>query len=224
MPKFDKPKFDKPKLNKSKFDDPKSKEPPDRSKSLPTAAKLHPVQLDETIVAGRRSKQLNQLDRLLMDLPDFHYSQPTMPAALTESARFDLEKFESKISKILTAKNIDVGVRSLLKYLEYLKKNIKLPCSVKGRSPFMWEEEYASGSGSKKEYERLKKTKPSYTDTFLISRFKDSVHPEEGIFVSVQRLTDRKEFLLPIVDLAASDAASPNNQLLDDYAIWFLNY
>jgi hypothetical protein len=66
MPKFDKPKFDKPKLNKSKFDDPKSKEPPDRSKSLPTAAQLHPVQLDETIVAGRRSKQLNQLDRLLM--------------------------------------------------------------------------------------------------------------------------------------------------------------
>jgi hypothetical protein len=54
------PKFDKPKLNKSKFDGSQSQDDrPEPSKSLP-AAKLAPIQLDETIVAGRRPKKLSQ--------------------------------------------------------------------------------------------------------------------------------------------------------------------
>jgi hypothetical protein len=224
MSKFDKPKFDKPKLNKPKFDEPKSNDRPNQSKSLPSTAELHPVQLDETIVAGRRPKQLSPLDRLLRDMPDFNSIQQVTPVGISVNVRFDVKKFENKISKILKTKDIDVGVRNLLKYLEYLKENIKLPCNVTGREDFPWEEEYVIGSGSKKEYERLKKTQPSYTDTFLMSWFKDSVHPEDGIFVSLQRLTDKKEFLLPLVDLKTSDASSPNNQLLDDYTIWFVNY
>jgi hypothetical protein len=217
-------KFDKPKLKKHKLDEPNSNDRPNPSKSLPSTAELHPIQLDETIVAGRRPKPLTAIEQLLMNMPDFNSILQLAPAGISGDVRFDVKKFENKISQILNTKDIDVGVRNLLKYLEYLKENIKLPCNVTGREDFPWEEEYVSGTGSKKEYERLKKTKPSYTDTFLMSRFKDSVHPEDGIFVSLQRLTDKKEFLLPLVDLKTSDASSPNNQLLDDYTIWFVNY
>lgn len=218
------PKFDKPKLNKSKFDGSQSQDDrPNQSKSLPTA-KLPPVQLDETIVAGSRPKKLSQLDRLLMQMPDFHLGQLALPVDIEGNDPFDVKEFESKISKILNAKNIDVNVKKLTKYLEYLKQNIKFPCRVTGREEFAWEEEYVLGSGSKKEYERLKKTQPSYTDTFQISQFEDSCDPEEGIVVSVQRLSDKKKFLVPLVDLEACDESSPNNQLLDDYAVWFVNY
>jgi hypothetical protein len=217
-------KLDKPKIKKPKLDEPKSNDRPNQSKSLPSTAELHPIQLDETIVAGRRPKPLTAIEQLLMNMPDFNSILQLAPAGISDDVRFDVKKFESKISQILNTKDIDVGVRNLLKYLEYLKENLKLPCNVTGREDFPWEEEYAIGSGNKKEYERLKKTQPSYTDTFLMSRFKDSVHPEDGIFVSLQRLTDKKEFLLPLVDLKTSDASSPNNQLLDDYTTWFINY
>ncbi|NJK65809.1 MAG: hypothetical protein HC789_21060 [Microcoleus sp. CSU_2_2] len=217
-------KLDKPKIKKPKLDEPKSSDRPNQSKSLPSTAELHPIQLDETIVAGRRPKPLNDLARLLMEMSDFNSIAQLTPADISGNVRFDVKKFENKISQILNTKDIDVGVRNLLKYLEYLKANLKLPCNVTGREDFPWEEEYVAGSGSKKEYERLKKTQPSYTDTFLMSRFKDSVHPEDGIFVSLQRISDKKEFLLPLVDLKISEASSPNNQLLDDYTTWFVNY
>ena len=62
MPKFNQPKVNQPKVNKSKLDD-----RPDQSKSLPSQSELPPVQLDETIVAGRRPKPLNDIQRLLAE-------------------------------------------------------------------------------------------------------------------------------------------------------------
>jgi hypothetical protein len=147
-----------------------------------------------------------------------------VPLEIAGNDPFDVQEFESKISKILNAKNINVNGKKLTKYLEYLKQNIKFPCHVTGREDFAWEEEYVFGSGSKKEYERLKKTQPSYTDIFALSQFDNSSNPDSGIVVKVQRLSDKKEFFLPLVDLEACDESSPNNQLLDDYAVWFVNY
>ena len=37
-------------------------------------------------------------------------------------------------------------------------------------------------------------------------------------------LDDNKKFTLPLADLKASDQHSDNYQLLDDYAVWFVNY
>ncbi|MCU0540704.1 MAG: hypothetical protein MUE44_00780 [Oscillatoriaceae cyanobacterium Prado104] len=224
MPKFDKPKLNKSKLNQSEFDGSNSTDDcSNKSKSLPTA-KLPPVQLDETIVAGHRPKKLSQLERLLMEMPNFHISQLAFPADIAGDDPVDVKEFESRISKILNAKNIDVNVKKLTKYLEYLKQNIKFPCRVTGREEFIWEEEYLFGGGSKKQYEKLKKTQPSYTDTFAISQFEDAFDTDEGIIVKVQRLSDKKEFILPLVELEASDNNSPNDRLLDDYSTWFANY
>jgi hypothetical protein len=80
------------------------------------------------------------------------------------------------------------------------------------------------GLGSKKEYARLKKTQPSYTDNFTIDRVEDLVVHEDDLFAQVQRVGDRKKFILLLVELESVDAISPNNQLLHDYSVWYLNY
>jgi hypothetical protein len=219
MSKFDKPKFDKPRLVKPKLDD-----RPKRSKYEPSIAELHPIQLDETIVAGRRPKPLNHIQRLLSEMPEFGSLELEVPIGTSGIAPFNLKEFENKISKILISNNIDAGVKNTLKYLEYLKQNMIIPCNVTGREEFPWEEEYLSGSGNKKEYEKLKKTQPSHTQIFQIVRLRDSVSKNDGILVDVQRLTDKQTFILPLVDLDAIDESSPNNQLLEDYTLWFINY
>ena len=220
MPKVNKSKVNKSKVNKSKVDD-----RPDQSQSLPSQSELPPVQLDETIVAGRRPKPLNDFQRLLAEVTELRSGfDPEMLAHIEKNIPFNIKQFETKISKILGSKNIDFNLKNLVKYLDYIKQNIQLPCHVTGIEEFEWEEEYTMGSGSKKEYARLKKTQPSYTDRFTINRLEDLVVQEEGIFVEVQRLGDRQKFMLPLSELESVDVISRNNQLLDDYAVWFINY
>jgi hypothetical protein len=45
----------------------------------------------------------------------------------------------------------------------------------------------------------------------------------DGIFVNVQRLSDKKQFVLPLADLKSTDKKSKNYQLLDDYSVRFVN-
>jgi hypothetical protein len=214
------PKFNKPKLNKSKFDD-----RPNQSKPLPSESELPPVQLDETIVAGRRPKPLNDLQRLLAEVTELKEGfNSEMLAHLVENNPFNDNQFESKIRKILGTKNINSTIKNSIKYLEYIKQNMQFPCHVTGREEFEWEEEYIMGLGSKKEYARLKKTQPSYTDNFTIDRVEDLVVHEDDLFAQVQRVGDRKKFILLLVELESVDAISPNNQLLHDYSVWYLNY
>ena len=212
-------KFDKPKIKKPKFDD-----RPNKSKSLVSEAELPPIQLDETIVAGRRPKPLNSLDHLLMAIPEFNSMKLGMLTGKDRIISIDIKNFNQKIAKILYSKTIDVGLENLVRYLAYLKKTLQLPCHVTGREEFPWEEEYVTGSGNKKEYQKLKKTQPSFTDIFEVKQFQDSVYEDEGILVEVKRLSDKKEFVLPLVDLEASDENSPNNEFLDDYLMWFINH
>lgn len=212
-------KFDKPQIKKPKFDD-----RPNKSKSLLSEAELPPIQLDETIVAGRRPKPLNSLDHLLRAIPEFNSMQLGMLTNKDRIISIDIKTFNQKIAKILHSKSIDVGIENLVRYLAYLKKNLQLPCHVTSREEFLWEEEYVTGSGNKKEYQKLKKTQPSFTDIFEVKQFHDSVDEDEGILVEVKRLSDKKEFVLPLVDLEASDKNSPNNEFLDDYLMWFINH
>lgn len=225
MPKLNKPKVNKPKVNQSKVNKSKLDDRPDQSKSLPSQSELPPVQLDETIVAGRRPKPLNDFQRLLAEVPELRAGfDREMFAHLHENFPFNVKQFESKIKKIVGSKDIDVSLENAIKYLEYIKQNIKLPCHVTGIEEFEWEEEYTMGSGSKKEYARLKKTQPSYTDKFTINRLEDFVVQEEGILVEVQRVGDNQKFMFPLSELESLDVISPNNQLLNDYAVWIANY
>ena len=47
---------------------------------------------------------------------------------------------------------------------------------------------------------------------------------EEGLRFNVQRISDKKKFTLPLDDLEAVEKNSKNEQLLDDYAVWYTNF
>lgn len=137
----------------------------------------------------------------------------------------DLDKQEKRIMAILGTKKLAVTRVALKKYLKYLKQHVEFPCQLTGIEDFDWEEFYVFGPGDKGEYEELKETQPSYKDKFNLIDFVDNFDDwEDGIFVVVQRESDRKKFVLPLADLKAANRKSKNHQLLDDYAVWFVNH
>ncbi len=136
----------------------------------------------------------------------------------------DYEAQEIRIEQILGEDNINVSDESLVMYRSYLQNNIIIPCELTGREDFRWEEYYILGPGDKKEYEELKKTRPSYKDVFTFMSFDEQIEDMPGLMVKVKRISDRKQFVLPLVDLKVTDKKSPNFQLIDDYADWYVNY
>jgi hypothetical protein len=135
----------------------------------------------------------------------------------------DLDEQMQRIAAILGQDDLDVTQKTVNRYFDYLKQHVQLPCRLTGIEDFPWEERYVFGYGDEKEYERLKKTQPSYTDTFELMSFAEA-QANDGILVEVRRVSDQKKFTLPLADLEAADEGSPNYQLLDDYSVWFVNY
>ena len=136
-----------------------------------------------------------------------------------------LDKQDQRIADIFGTKDVpDVDTETLKRYLDYLKQNLEFPCQLTGIEDFPWEEYYVIGPGSKKEHERLRKTRPSYMDTYELLSFDDEVEPDSGIFVNVQRVSDKKKFTLMLADLEAAEKKSKNYQLLDDFSVWFVNW
>ena len=143
------------------------------------------------------------------------------------------KKIQNRIYKILDVEDVEdennaaVNYENLGKYLAYLKKEVKFPIVVTGIEDmgcFGWEEFYNWGPGSKKKYEKLKKKYPSFRDEYELLGFNENFHEEEGLGVNVQRISDKKKFILTLADLKAIEHNSKNAQLLDDYAVWHTNF
>ncbi len=110
-------------------------------------------------------------------------------------------------------------------YCAHLNKNLTCPCLLTGIESmgfFAWEERFEFGYGSKSEYERLKKEKGSYHDTYELKAF-DGTVDDRDILVKVRRVSDGKKFTIPLSKLQADDEASQNYQLLNDYSVWIVN-
>lgn len=131
---------------------------------------------------------------------------------------------EIRFDDILGEGNLNVSISSLVIYRNYIQKNIQFPCDLTGREDFSWEEIYIFGSGDKNEYAELKKSQPSYTDTYTFISFDDQIDKNDGLMVKVKRISDLKQFVLPLTDLKVSDVNSHNHQLIHDYAVWYVNY
>jgi len=131
---------------------------------------------------------------------------------------------EIRIEDILGENNLKVSYKSLMAYRDYIQNNILFPCDLTGREDFSWEEIYVFGSGDKNEYAELKKVQPSYTDTYTFMSFDDQIEDNNGLMVKVKRLSDSKPFVLPLADLKVTDINSSNNQLVHDYAVWYVTY
>jgi len=111
-------------------------------------------------------------------------------------------------------------------YLDYLKQHLAVPCQLTGiesRGCFAWEASYIFGRRRPKEYAQRKQHQPSYTDTYTFLRFEEEYDPDAGLAVKMQRVSDRKRFVLPLAHLKATGKPSNNAPLLDDYAVWFVN-
>lgn len=132
-----------------------------------------------------------------------------------------MDKFEKRIKGIL-GPEISHNKKNTKKYYHYLAKSIQLPCQLTGREDFPWEEPYVFGGWSKKEYEKLKKDKPSYTDKYELLEI---LEPEdEDIFVKLKRIKDNKEFEIGLDWLKCINPKNRNYLLIEDYAVWYVNY
>ena len=206
---------------------PKSNQRQNKNQPQPDTKELKPITIDETIISGKTSK-LNGEENLSITLPieDFleHIGVSQGIGDDDQVEEIHWEVFEQKLEGVLGTKNLEVNQGNLKKYLKYMKQNLKIPCLVTGIEEFEWEEHYTIGPGSKKEYQKLKKTKPSYKDKFNLLKLDNKLDAEDGILAVLERTKDHLNFTLPLADLGAVVENSVDAELLEDYGMWFFNY
>jgi hypothetical protein len=184
---------------------------------------------------GKKSKGFHELLRLQKMSPELpvakRKAQPITVISPQETELSSSSNFEEQEGRIGLIVGVDeegevtaVNDETLAIYQNYLQNHLEHPCKVTGSEDFQWEEYYIIGTGSKQEHARLRKTKPSYLDTYELLEFKNALDGWNGLLVSVKRVSDRKKFVLPLSDLKATDKQSKNAQLLEDYSVWFVNW
>lgn len=210
----------------------KSKKPPKPSASSPSIPKM--IEIDEGVFGPRLIergelpinpdqiidlvKRMSQIEELLLDDEDEDEDEDD----LFSEDILDEDEFELELQEILGTDDLEVNEENLNRYLQFLKARIKPHYKLTGNGEFDWEEEYVSGGKSKKEYEKLKKQRPSYTDTFSLVQFCDV--GTEGIMVKVERTSDRRQFILPLIDLDVTPEDPEHFELIDNYLLWFFSY
>ena len=208
---------------------PKSNQRQNKKKSQPDARELKPIKIDETIVSGKTSK-MNGGENLSITVPLDDFLQQIDSFQIVEDDDDDEveeiheEVFEEKLEEVLGTTTFKVNQTNLKKYLKYLKQNLAIPCLVTGVEEFEWEEYYTVGPGSQKEYQKLKKTQPSYTDEFNILKLDNKLDVEHGILAVLERTTDNLKFTLPLAELEGVVEDSVDAKLLQYYGIWFFTY
>jgi hypothetical protein len=138
----------------------------------------------------------------------------------------DINKQKMRIAKVFPKgiEDISKSTGTLEIYREFLKRKLDNPINITGIEDFDWEEFYILGPGSQKEYEKLKKTRPSYTDKYILESIDNEYDEHFGLIANVIRECDKKVFQIPLADLKALDKNTKNYQLLDDYSVWCVNY
>lgn len=145
---------------------------------------------------------------------------------LAQGAGMQYDRIEKRFMEILDKRDPDeafISAENLSRYHEYLKENLSFPCLLTGIEDFPWEERYVFGYGDEREYKELKKTNPSYTDTFVLPGREHILLERDSILVEVERVSDKKWFVLPLEDLETKDKQSPNHQIVESYSYWYVN-
>jgi hypothetical protein len=139
----------------------------------------------------------------------------------------DFDAIFARMEAVLGEEELDFEA-ALDKLMEHLIANLKFPFEVTGIEDFQWEERYVIGGWDPREYRRLKKSQPSYTNRYQLmgierrgnSSWKMCWEDLEG---RVQRISDGKVFMLGLAELEGVDKKSENGMVLNDYAVWFVN-
>lgn len=137
----------------------------------------------------------------------------------------DLDEQDRRIIEI-AGEDADLGSE---RWLVHLRATLSLPCEVTGSEDFRWEEPYVLGVYDQAEYRRLRKTRPSYRDVFILESIEAEADGEWAMFQAdlgafVRRKSDGRRFLLGLSELRSVDESTPNRQLLEDYSSWIVNY
>lgn len=138
----------------------------------------------------------------------------------------DWDEQDRRITEVV---GTDEGDRAMARWFTHLVERLTLTCEVTGSEDFQWEEPYVLGVYSQQDYRRLRKTRPSFRDLFVLESIDQSAESEWAMYpdeigASVTRKADGLRFLLGLSELRAVDEESANAQILQDYACWMVNY
>jgi hypothetical protein len=132
---------------------------------------------------------------------------------------------EARICKVFRTRKVPrVSKENLLTYRKYLLRHLDRKAILTGREDFLWEEKYVLGGWSRAEYEKLKKTRPSYTDEYELIDILEEDLPENDLIAQVKRLSNGKVFEIGLSWLTAKKEKTKGYQLLDDFATWVVNW
>ncbi len=134
-----------------------------------------------------------------------------------------MDEQEKRIVEILGSE-CEKNDKNILKFYNYLKLNISKPCYLTGIEDFPWEEPYVFGGWDQKEYEELKKERPSYSDEYELLEIIKPTSGDKDIYIKAKRISDKKRFKLELSWMECTDPNSKNHQLLDDFSVWQVNY
>ncbi len=113
--------------------------------------------------------------------------------------------------------------RNAERWRTHLLSRLPLPIRVTGIEDFPWEEPYIFGARDQNEYARMKKTRPSYTDTFDLIGI-EGPEDNDDLVARVRRIADRKVFQIGLSWLRTEDKNDFLYNTLNDYSIWHANY
>lgn len=189
-----------------------------------TLSKLKDEYITDSIVNGQEYTLLClEIDEVEIVIPRDSETD-TINKQLELASEYSFDEQENRLSAIVGTDNDSVNMNNLQKYFNYLKENLNKSCILTGMEDFDWEEPYLFGGWSKKEYEKLKITKPSYTDTFEFIGLVEEYDDWKGIYAFVKRVSDKKLFNIPLWDLKVIDKKDSNFLLISDYSSWMTNY
>ncbi len=120
----------------------------------------------------------------------------------------------------------EATLEMIMCYYNFLVLKLPVGLRLTGREDmgyFGWEENFLCGAEDATEYNRLKKDRASCQDKFLFLKLNE-YDEKVGVFAEVKRIGDNKFFTIPLMDLAASTQKSKQYQLIEDYALWFVNF
>lgn len=109
-------------------------------------------------------------------------------------------------------------------YYDFLKPQLKGGFKLMGREDigyFGYEEPFYWGRDTKRPAQLSERA--SLEDKLEWIRLVDW-NLEYGLMAEVRRIKDRKQFVIPLVDLEVCRQRIKEYQLIEDYSCWFVNY
>jgi hypothetical protein len=184
----------------------------------------------------KQQKKKQRQERLRRQKHLRHFGGGLAVGTDTENLKWDVtdpaetdEQFR-RIDGVL-GDSMERGLKAAVQvYFQHLRNSLVLPCEVTGTEDFRWEEYYVIGPGKKAEHDHLRKQQPSYLDHYQLIGIELNVISKwmlfrgDDIAAHVERVSDNKTFTLGLAELKVVDELSPNFQLLDDYAVFLVNY